>query len=384
VLGFAASELLYPLLFPWYLGATVLELPGLAQAADLGGPILVGALVLLLNLAGAELVLARLESRRPHPRTLAWGLALPALALGYGQARIVAVDRRVAEAPAARVGIVQGNVPIAARFSTIDRQLRLTRDARRRGAELVVWSESAVAGAFLESDLRQVERRIGERLGGPAVIHSALRQPDPGGAGYTSRSASLLLDGHGRIAGRYDKQKLLMFGEYLPFGEALPVLHRWSPNSGRFVPGRSHDPLVWRGRRITVLICYEDILPSLVNRMVASAAPELLVNQTNDAWFLDSVEPWLHLGLSRFRAIEHRRFLVRATNTGVSAIVDPAGRVVLQGGSFREESLVGQVRFLRARTVYQALGDVPWWIASALSLAAAFVRAPPARGHPAP
>jgi apolipoprotein N-acyltransferase len=205
----------------------------------------------------------------------------------------------------------------------------------------------------------------------PAVIHATLRRNRPEG-GHMSFSSSLLLDSRGRIAGRYDKQKLLMFGEYLPFGETFPILYRWSPNSGRFAAGRSHEPLVWQGHRITALICYEDILPSLVNRMVWSADPELLLNQTNDAWFLESVEPRIHLGLSRFRAIEHRRYLVRATNTGPSGIVDPAGRVTLLGQSFREQALVGEARFLRGRTVYEALGDAPWWVATAFSVAAAF------------
>src|SRR5947207_13300735 len=106
-----------------------------------------------------------------------------------------------------------------------------------------------------------------------------------------------------------------MFGEYLPFGERFPLLYRWSPNSGRFSPGRSLEPLTLRvhGQEhpVSVLICYEDILPAFTNAAVKHAKPELLVNMTNDAWFGDTSEPWEHLALAELRSVEHRRYLVR-------------------------------------------------------------------------
>lgn len=378
VLAFIASELLYPLLFPWYLGVTVHRLPPLTQVADIGGPILVGLPVLMVSVALAEVVIARRESRRPDLRVLAIALAALAAAGLYGIARIRSIDARVAGAPAVRIGIAQGNVPIGARVNSLDTQLRLTRELRRRGAELVVWSESALSVGFHESRPEDIESIIGSRLEVPAIVHATLRRR-PVETRPRSRprslSTTLLLDAEGRIAGRYDKQKLLMFGEYLPLGEAYPVLYdyAWSRNTGRFIAGSSHAPLPWGDHRITALVCYEDILPALVNRMVAAADPDLLVNQTNDAWFLDSTEPWIHLGLATFRAVEHRRYLVRATNSGVSAIVDPVGRVVMHGGTFREEALQGTARFMRGRTLYQAVGDAPWWFASLVSVAAAFV-----------
>src|SRR5690348_1986099 len=143
----------------------------------------------------------------------------------------------------------------------------------------------------------------------------------------------------------------------------FPYLYQMSPNSSRFSPGKSIEPLVWGDHRISTLICYEDILPSFVNGMVAHASPDLLVNMTNDKWFGDSTEPWIHLALAKLRAVEHRRYLVRATNSGVSAIVDATGRVVAHGGTFDAEQLVGEVRFLSSKTVFEALGDIPYWIA---------------------
>jgi apolipoprotein N-acyltransferase len=123
-----------------------------------------------------------------------------------------------------------------------------------------------------------------------------------------------------------------------------------------------------------VLICYEDILTSFTNRLVRKGNPELLVNITNDAWFGDTSEPWEHLALAKFRAIEHRRFLIRSTNTGVSAIVDAAGRTVVQSGTFKAERGMAKVRLMRSTTLYELLGDGPWWLVSLASVALAFRR----------
>ena len=116
----------------------------------------------------------------------------------------------------------------------------------------------------------------------------------------------------------------------------------------------------------------EDILPSFVNGVVRHANPDLLVNLTNDAWLGDSTEPWIHLALSKLRAVEHRRYLVRATNSGVSAIVDPVGRVVVHSSTFREEALLGEARFMLSTTVYEIIGDIPWWMGTFAVLGMAF------------
>jgi apolipoprotein N-acyltransferase len=115
-----------------------------------------------------------------------------------------------------------------------------------------------------------------------------------------------------------------------------------------------------------------------VNSIVRNGNPDLLANLTNDAWFGDSTEPWIHLALAKLRAVEHRRYFVRSTNSGVSAIIDPVGRVVAHTGTFRAESLAGEVAWLRGGTVYGTLGDGPFWLATLAAVYAA-VRRPPRR-----
>jgi apolipoprotein N-acyltransferase len=192
----------------------------------------------------------------------------------------------------------------------------------------------------------------------------------------------LATDARGRVVGRYDKQHLLEFAEHTPFGETLPIIYQWFPNLGRLVPGDSLEPLVIGGHPVTVLICYEAIHPAFVNRAVNYGRPELIVNATNDAWFGDTTEPWIHLSLAKLRAVEHRRYMVRATNSGVSAIIDPAGRIVAQSGTFRQETVDAVVGFMKGpRTGYEIWGDGPWWGASAVLLFMAFFAKLKGRGY---
>jgi len=360
-LAFVASELVYPLLFPWYFGASVHNAPALLQTADLGGPYLVGLVLVAPNLAFAELWLARLEQRAIVRRLVGLGLAVPAIAALYGAVRLRQIDAAMAAAPSIKIGIAQGNQPLKGRVAPIATHLALTEQLRLQGAELVLWSEGSDPHMYSEDQYKEAAKtEITHRLGVPAIIGTGIRRPTTTGR-RTYFNSALLSDTDGTILGRYDKQFLLAFGEYLPLGKTFPFLYRWSPNSGRFSPGTSLDPLLFGAHRISVIICYEDILPAFVNGMIRHADPDLIVNLTNDTWFGDTTEPLEHLALAQLRAVEHRRYLIRATNSGLSAIVDAAGRVVMHGSAFREEALIGEARFLRRRTGYEVLGDAPYW-----------------------
>ncbi len=371
MLAFVASELVYPLLFPWYFGASVHNAIPLMQVADLGGPIVVGAVLVASNLAVAELILARRERRAAALRWVTFGLAVPAVSAVYGALRMRQTDARMASAEHATVGIVQPNLALFDRRESVRLHLDLTKKLREQHVDLVVFSEGGVSRAFSEPRYQDdVQRSFARELGVPTIIGTLLVRPGPkdSGTGKPGQSAwfntALMADAEGRIRGRYDKHFLLAFGEYIPFGDTFPALYAMSPNSSHFAPGTTEEPLAWGDHRIATLICYEDILPSFVNGILGRTDPDLLVNLTNDAWFGDSTEPWIHLALAKFRAVEHRRYLVRATNSGVSAIVDANGRMTMHGSTFREEALTGEVRFLRGKTVYERVGDVPLWLAT--------------------
>jgi apolipoprotein N-acyltransferase len=143
----------------------------------------------------------------------------------------------------------------------------------------------------------------------------------------------ILLDGDGRAAGRYDKVRLLAFGEYIPGIDTFPWLRKFlPPGIGRFTAGKGPGVLTLQepgGRhwRLGPVICYEDILQGFL-RGVGQLHPNLLVNLTSDSWFGAETEPWEHLALAVFASVELRVSMVRAVNSGISALIDPNGRLV--------------------------------------------------------
>jgi len=378
--AFAASELLYPLLFPWYYAATVHQVPALVQAADLGGPILVGLILIAPNLALAELVFARVEGRRPAWKKLGVLLAVPLVAAAYGAVRIHQVDALVASAAKGKVGVVQANMSLMAKRQDkeggLRKHLRLSHEliAKSGPLDLIVWPETAVVGALNENTAVDFyERRVIPQIGAPAVFGGVLVRQVKDARGYVLFNSALVSNAQGKIEGRFDKHYLLAFGEYLPFGDTFPKLYELSPHSGRFTPGTVAEPIPFGDRHLAVFICYEDIIPAFVNSIMQAGDAQLLVNITNDAWFGDTTEPWIHLALSKFRAVEQRRFFVRSTNSGVSAIVDPVGRVVAHTRTFQEDSAAAEIAWLDGGTVYRVLGDAPWWLLSLLGVLMAFI-----------
>ncbi len=380
--AFAASELLYPVLFLWYFAATVHQVPVLTQLGDVGGPIGVGLVLVAVNLAVAEAALALLERRRVSVPTLATGAAVVTLACVYGAIRIRMVDAEAQAAPGATVGVVQANMGLAEKRWSYDEGLRrhldLSAQLRQQGADFVVWSETSAMRPVRDGSYTQELRGVSSRIGLPSIFGAVIVKRVPDEREYVLYNSAVSSDAAGTISGRYDKQFLLTFGEYLPFGETFPILYRWSPNSGHFTPGTSLEPLTLdiRGEKhpVTALICYEDILPRFTNDAVRHADPELIVNLTNDAWFGDTEAPWEHFALTQLRAVEHRRYFVRGTNSGVSGVIDPVGRVVAHTSTFRTESITAPIHWMRSHTVYERVGDWPWLLVSGGLIYLAFRR----------
>lgn len=387
--AFVASEQLYPLLFPWYFADCVHSTPIFSQVADIGGPVFCSLMLLGTSVALEEILAARLEKRAFDRRVVVAGTLATALSALYGFVRIKQVDAAAQAGEPLHVGYVQGNLGLMQNYTrpneALRRHLRMTRELRQKGVDLVIWSESSVTHSAPSNDYqRSYKAYLGRLLGVPTIFGGiifdvdGLRDPTTGHHHERLFNTALATNANGDIVGRYDKEFLLAFGEYLPFGETFPVLYDWSPNSGHFSSGTSLDPLpveTATGKHdVSVLICYEDIIQSYTNRMVSHAHPELLVNMTNDAWFGDTSEPWEHLALSQFRAIEHHRYFVRATNSGVSAIIDPVGRIMVHSKPFDQEHGDAIVHWLKTSTIYETVGDAPVWLITLLAVVAAFVR----------
>jgi apolipoprotein N-acyltransferase len=370
--AWVAIEWAYPMLFPSQLGALLGDVPLLVQIADLGGVGLVSLLTMAVLAASVDVLRAvRGRATASRLRLFVTAGALAA-SLGYGQSRMVQVDAAAAAAPQLRVGVVQPNSQRPATESPdalLAREIALSRDllAAEQPA-LLVWPESALPGA-LDARVTRVSK-LGLQV--PLIAGTlALRTDHPRG-GLTN--AVVLLDGRGHVRGRYDKIRLVPFSERVPFVEHWPALQRFAPRAGGFTPGAQVRPLMLGATRIAATVCYEDLFADLVREQVLAFDPHVLVNVTNDAWFGDSTAAGLHMALARLRAVEQRRALVRATQTGMTVIVDPVGRTVARAPSARVATLVHEVPLLHGRTLYATLGDWPAWLGALVSVLLLFAR----------
>ena len=374
------SELVFPVLFFWTFGAVVHGQPAFTQLAEVGGVFAVALVMAAANFGLSEFVVARFLRRALDLRAAAPYLLVPVAAALYGWLRIHQVDARIAAAPKARVGVVQANMSLTGKRSHPNEGLHRHIDAtqelnRQQHLDLVIWSETSVMNAMFENEAAGiVPRSFATRLHVPLLFGAVLVKPVTDAREYAYFNSALITDDTGHVKGRYDKQELVPFSEHMPFGRQIPKLYDISPNSGKFEIGESNEPLPLGPHHIGTLICNDDAVPALANRVTQNADTDLLANLTNDAWFGDTTEPWIHLDLAKFRAIEHRRFFVRATNSGVSAFIDPVGRVLLSSQPFKEQTLVHEIAWLKGRTPYEVLGDYPFWTAALFSVYAAFAK----------
>jgi apolipoprotein N-acyltransferase len=372
---YVAIELSIPYVFPWYLSITQAWVPPVIQIAEWTGPLGVSFLIVLSNAALYE-IFSAVRERRPLPRRRL--LAAAAVLVGsivFGFVRIHSVETARAAAPKLRVGLVQANVGISQKWRPhlADEQLtlhqELARDLESRGAELVVWPESSYPYLFRRDqthDWPSIDRRQAMRGIHTPLLFGSLTVGDDGRFPYNS---ALLLDRSGEVRGRFDKNILMVFGEYIPFYDQMKWLHDLIPETSNWARGTDVEvfslPRSSGEVRVGPMICYEDIFPSF-GRRLAKKRPNLLVNITNDAWFGRTSEPYEHLALAVFRSVELRLDLVRAVNTGVSAFVDATGRVARKSISVDPDekpdgapplTLLGEVALLEPSTLYAALGE---------------------------
>lgn len=380
LMAFVASELCFPVLFFWSFGGVAHPATLLTQVADLGGVYLVGLVMVAFNWAAAEALLARLCGQKPALRRLLPYALAPVVAAAYGAVRIRQIDARAAAAPSGEVGLVQANMGLMEKRQSYEdglmRHVAHTAALReKQPLDLVIWSETSVMHAMPADEAgRILPRYFTRRLHVPTLFGAVLFDRVDDARGRAFYNSVLLSDEKGELKGRYDKQELVPFSEHMPFGEDFPVLFEISPNSSNFRRGAEAAPIVMGEHRIAAMVCNDDVSPSLGNRLLADSRTDLLVNLTNDAWFGDTTEPWIHLALAKFRAIEHRRYFVRSTNSGVSAFVDPVGRVIAQTRTFKEETLRHRIHWLTGRTVYEWIGDWLYWAAALFVFVAAFLK----------
>jgi apolipoprotein N-acyltransferase len=237
----------------------------------------------------------------------------------------------------------------------------------RPDIDLLVWPESVYDG-FIRKDGREPANAAIASIGKP-IIMGALSIDDADRDGKAEYFNSVvLMSASGKLLSSYDKVELLAFGETLPLTRLIPAIGRIGGQNW-FTHGSAYEHLRFGELKLLPTVCYEDIIPSLARRIWKNdGAADVMVNVTNDSWYGDTHEPMIHLVLATFRSIETRRALIRSTNTGITAVVDPAGRITARTGQWTRETLVADVPLIRngSTTIYMRIGDVIAWLAIAL------------------
>jgi apolipoprotein N-acyltransferase len=364
-----AVEFLFPNLFPWRVAHSQRGVAVLMQVGDLTGPYGL-SFVMLFFAAGVASVRAR-------PRAIVAPLVAILLVVGYGVVR----DRQVAELLAsvrpASIGIVQGNLTLdekrhEERFdANVERYRRLSASISPP-PDVLVWPETVVEWGIPHDalDLDRLDPLPGAKtpLVFGAISYRRIREGEPLREGNVEWfNSAFLRSSDGRLTARYDKIILMPFGEFIPFASFFPWLKDLSPNTGDFVAGTGPVVLdVSPAIRIGPLVCYEDLVASLVRRTVESGATVLLTI-ANLAWFGEGLALWQHESLALWRAIENRRYLVIATNTGLSSVIDPTGRVVTSLPVAKATAAAIPIHPLAVATLYARWGDFFGWFIVALA-----------------
>ncbi len=306
-------------------------------------------------LASAGLLRALLNSRRGRERLLWLGL-LAALWLGaWSLGRMSWVEPTGSPL---RVALVQGNITQDRKWrpdvleETLRRYVQLSLSEHGH-ADVIVWPETAIP--IFQDEARGFLTMLAEDARRANVDYVT---GIPTGSWETRVFHNSVIS-VGRLPGSYQKRRLLPFGEYLPLRSFFLFFRDWVDiPMADFTPGARNQPLLRAGGQpVGVSICFEAVFGDEIRQALPEAT--WLINVSNDAWFKDSTAPHQHLQIVRMRALEMGRYLARATNTGLSAILDDRGRIVNRGAQFQAEVIRGEVQPLHGLTPYARFGDLP-------------------------
>lgn len=368
--------------FPWVLlGHSQALIPAAIQGADITGAYGVSFVIILANVFFYELWSARrgLVSR-------AWARALvPAVILAawfvYGAVRLA---EDPGKSGAMKISLVQGNIPqeikwaASLRDDIFEKYRLLTQIAAlKQSPELIIWPETAFPDYLVAGENDAPLQELARETRTPLLVGSIRL------AGMRYFNSAVLFDAAGVPSGVYNKLHLVPFGEFLPGRRRFPWLVKILPIED-FTAGRRYKMFSLVNRageqvEIGVLICFEDIFSDLASTFVRRGA-DVLVNITNDAWFGDTSSPYQHLASSIFRAVENRVYVARAANTGISCVIDDAGRmqeiVADEAGkrTFVTGTQAGWVYRTLRQGLYAKLGDIFAYLCALFVTVVLFVR----------
>ena len=376
-LTWAFLEITYAIIagFPWLpLAGALATSPPLFQLADIVGAHGVAALW-LGAIFPIFFALPGIKQKGFAKANCYVGLSLVVLMLFYGFLKLedrIAMTSDNITADTFPILFVEGNIDQAQKWlpefqrSTVAHYLRLSNDGLARYKEelrtqrpLVIWPETALPYFFgqkdsLDAKILEFSKQHGVSLlfGSPAENGQSFLLKDP-----PVYNRAWLINGKGTLCGFYDKEHLVPFGEYVPKAFNLSFLSGLLQEVGMYTPGEITSPLRDGKLSLGMLICYEGIFPWLAQKRVADGA-NILVDISNDGWFLKTPAARQHLYLTALRAVEQGRYILRGTNTGISAVIDNRGCIVWHGGQFQSAAHLAWAETREELTFYHRMW--PW------------------------
>jgi apolipoprotein N-acyltransferase len=368
----------FPFDFPWNpLGTVLVNNIPLTRIATATGVYGLSFEIVLVNTAFAAAFLVDSKRRRLV-------LLAATVVAGLLQAGELVEPPRLAADRTAR--LVQSNIPILNAdqwtpqyFQSTLRELsdlsvprRGEPDPTEPSPDLLVWPESPAPFFITNPQFRAAVSEVARRAHATMVVGS-MGVPNPGQAASQLYNSAAVIAPNGDWIARYDKIHLVPFGEYVPFKRLLTFAGKLTREVGDFIPGESRQPLALGNDQMGVFICYEAVYPAEI-REFANNGAQVFVNISDDAWFGQTAAPVQHLNQARMRAIENHRWLVRATDTGITVAIDPFGRVVVQAPRNVRTSLDVPYSVVSGTTFYTRHGNWFVWVCVIISLAALVMR----------
>ena len=358
--------------FPWAnLGySQYLNLPFI-QMADVTGAYGLSFVILFVN--ATLFWILRQWPKRVFP--LKEVIVAAILVLGfliYGYIKMGIVDRQMIQNPPLKIGLIQGDIDQSIKWDkafqleTLKIYEKLSLRVAEDKPDLIIWPETATP--FFFQDAKEYQPLV---LDIPKKTDAFLLFGSPSykieKRKVNHYNSAYLVSPSAEIVGKYDKIHLVPFGEYVPMQDLLFFIGSLGEGIGDFKSGEEIYNFSLPQGKFGVLICFEIIFPDLCRKFVKQGA-NFLVTITNDAWFGRTSAPYQHFSMAAFRAVENRVFVARAANTGITGIIDPKGKILKEGGIFKQEAMNGMIRLSNRKTFYTLHGDVFAWACSAFSI----------------